>query len=299
MLRELGIPAELVLVRTGQRGLTATDMPSWALFDHAIAYVPSLDLYLDGTAEYTGSTELPSMDRGAIALRVAEGGKATLVRLPDAPATETMRTRHVELTLNDKGGTDVDLRVEARGAIAAEWRQRYHAASTQRARLTDDLGSELGGVNPLPAKAGLEVSDLENIEQPVNVRLKGQALGVAQREGGSFSLAVGPNLHLSQRLAALSTRVHPVRMPFAVTYDDEWIVKLPAGYTTKHAPEAKKLTSPFGELDLQVEQAAGKLVVKAKLTMTKTRIEPADYAAFRTFCQEVDRALGDRAVFGR
>ena len=31
LLRELGIPAELVLVRTGQRGLTETDTPSWAI----------------------------------------------------------------------------------------------------------------------------------------------------------------------------------------------------------------------------------------------------------------------------
>ena len=40
---------------------------------------PSLDLYLDGTAEHTGSTELPVMDRSAIALQINEG-KPKLVR---------------------------------------------------------------------------------------------------------------------------------------------------------------------------------------------------------------------------
>ena len=62
------------------RGLFEDSPASLAPFDHAIAYVPSLDLYLDGTAEYTGSTELPSMDRGAMALQINEGN-AKLVRL--------------------------------------------------------------------------------------------------------------------------------------------------------------------------------------------------------------------------
>ncbi|HVY46631.1 MAG TPA: DUF3857 domain-containing protein, partial [Minicystis sp.] len=46
MLRELGIPATIVVVRTGMRGLIEPTPASFAPFDHAIAYVPSLDLYL-------------------------------------------------------------------------------------------------------------------------------------------------------------------------------------------------------------------------------------------------------------
>src|SRR5690606_31376428 len=47
-LRELGINAYLVVLRTGMRGDFRSELPSLAPFDHAIAYVPSLDLYLDG-----------------------------------------------------------------------------------------------------------------------------------------------------------------------------------------------------------------------------------------------------------
>ncbi len=57
-----------VVVRTGNKGDIETTPASLAPFDHMIAYVPSLDIYLDGTAEYTGSTELPAMDRGALAM---------------------------------------------------------------------------------------------------------------------------------------------------------------------------------------------------------------------------------------
>src|SRR4029078_8749307 len=67
MLHELGVPAPMVLVRTGLRGRFRSEVASLAPFDHAIAYVPELDLYLDGTAEFTGSSELPSLDPGAAA----------------------------------------------------------------------------------------------------------------------------------------------------------------------------------------------------------------------------------------
>ena len=73
MLGALGIKATPVVVRTANKGEIETMPASLAPFDHMIAYVPSLDLYLDGTAEYTGSLELPAMDRGALALQVNEG----------------------------------------------------------------------------------------------------------------------------------------------------------------------------------------------------------------------------------
>ena len=80
MLKELGIEATIVIVRTAHRGDIESSPASLAPFDHAIAYVPSLDLYLDGTAEYTGSMELPAMDRGALALQINQGAPK-LVRL--------------------------------------------------------------------------------------------------------------------------------------------------------------------------------------------------------------------------
>ena len=84
------------------RGDFETEPASLAPFDHAIAYVPSLDLYLDGTAEYTGSTELPAMDRGALALQINEG-KPKLVHLPEPPPPTASSSKHVEATVGTDG----------------------------------------------------------------------------------------------------------------------------------------------------------------------------------------------------
>src|SRR4029079_6470600 len=53
LLNELGIPAKMGVLRTQMKGGLRSKVASFAPFDHAIAYVPSMNLYLDGTAEYT------------------------------------------------------------------------------------------------------------------------------------------------------------------------------------------------------------------------------------------------------
>ena len=73
LLNELGIKTTMVVLRTQMKGDFRSSIASFAPFDHAIAYVPSMNLYLDGTAELTGINELPRMDIGALGLLVNEG----------------------------------------------------------------------------------------------------------------------------------------------------------------------------------------------------------------------------------
>ena len=65
LLRAVGVPAEFAMVRTRSAGDVARQAYSVQLFNHAVAYVPELNLYLDGTAEYAALGELPPDDQGA------------------------------------------------------------------------------------------------------------------------------------------------------------------------------------------------------------------------------------------
>lgn len=298
MLRELGIEANFVLVRTGQRGEGPSDPPSYAFFDHAIAYVPKFDLFLDGTAEYTGMNELPAMDRGAYGLVVKPGGEAKLVRLPEPAADATLRSRKIELSVPESGPSAIDARIETTGAIAAEWRQSFHAQGTQRARVTGELGAQFGGLSLAPGAQGLEVNDLENIEQPVKIRFRGKSSAMSRAAGSDLAFPISPVGSLVARFAPLSSRKLDVKLPFAHGYDDEWVIKAPPGNVIKQTPGDKSIQSPFGRLDMKTEVSQGKATVKVKVRLEKTRITPAEYPAFRGFCEEVDRALGERIVVG-
>jgi tetratricopeptide (TPR) repeat protein len=298
MLRELGIEASMVLVRTGMRGEGPSDPPSYAFFDHAIAYVPKYNLFLDGTAEYTGMNELPAMDRGAYGLIVKAGGEASLVKLPEPPAEATLRSRRIELTIPESGPSAIEARIETTGALAAEWRQGFHALGTQRARVAAELGAQFGGLSLAAGSQGLEVNDLEDIEQPVKIRFRGKSSAMSRAAGSDLAFSISPVASLVARYAPLSARKLDVKLPFALGFDDEWVIKAPSGNAVKQTPADKTLQSPYGRLELKTETGPGKATVKVKLRLDKTRIPPAEYEAFRKFCEEVDRALGERVVVG-
>jgi cellulose synthase operon protein C len=298
MLKEAGIAASLVLVRSGIRGEIEPDPPSLAPFDHAIAYVPSLQLFLDGTAEYTGSMELPPLDRGALALVVDSGGKGTLLHLPDPDAQATRRSRKIDATPTPEGGAQIDLRTEVSGALAAEARQRYHAKGTRRERVGRDLAADFHGFELAAGQQAVEMNDLEDIEQPVRLRARGKAAGFARREGADLSIAVGPSDRLVARFASLSSRKQDIRLFIRSSFEEEIVVHLPAGYRVKAAPDPLSAEGPFGRFAISAEVSPGKVVVKTKLAFDKSRISAGEYPAWRAFCEATDRALSQRLVLG-
>ena len=298
MLREIGVPATIVLVRTGMRGGIEAEPASLAPFDHAIAYVPSLDLYLDGTAEHTGSSELPVMDRGAFALQINEG-KPKLVHLPQ-PAPEASVTKHkLELGLQTDGSVQFALDLQVAGAYASEWRQRYLADGTRRERAQRDLAGELGAIELSPGKAGLELNDLDDEEQPVRLHAKGKAQGFARKDGDGMSIPAGPQRKLVGDYASTSKRTLDIDLRTLSERDDEWIVKLPAGMKVTRPPQAARAETPYGAFSIDFEESGGKAVVRTKLTFKKSRILAAEYPAWRQFCEQVDRAFGQRMVIGK
>jgi cellulose synthase operon protein C len=297
MLKEAGIPANMVLVRTGMRGEFETDPASLAPFDHAIAYVPSLDLFLDGTAEYTGTTELPAFDRGALALIVEESGKGKLTHLPNPPAEATRRTRRIDANLSPEGVAQLDVKVETSGALAAEARQRYHAKATRRERVSRDLAGEFADFELAPGAAGLEMNDLEDIEQPVKTHAKGRA-SLGRHEGSELSIPIGPTARLVGSFASLSTRKQDMRMHVRSTLEDELVIHLPPAFKVKTLPEPVQQTSPLGRLSVTAEVAGSTVTVKTRVAFDKTRVTPAEYAEWRAFCEAADRAFAQRLVVG-
>lgn len=291
MLKELGIPSTIVIVRTGMRGQIEPEPASLAPFDHAIAYVPSLDLYLDGTAEYTGSTELPSMDRGAVALQVNEGNPK-LVKLPDAPATESVTSQKIDATIGADGSAQLDWRVDVTGVDAPRWRVQFHADATRKQRVQGLMASQLSGAE----LQTLETSNLEDVEQKVWLHAKGKAAQFARKDGDALSIPVGPREYFVRDFAPLASRKLDLKLHAQWTLDQEWTVKLPAGAKLKSAPTGGSETTAFGTAKVDVETQGNVVRVKIKVASTRSRISASEYPDFKRWCESVDRLLGQRIV---
>jgi tetratricopeptide (TPR) repeat protein/transglutaminase-like putative cysteine protease len=292
MLKELGIPATIVILRTGLKGDFETSPASLAPFDHAIAYVPSLDWYLDGTAEFVGSNELPSMDRGALAIQINEG-KPKLVHLPEPKASESLASKRVEAAVNADGSAQIDWKVEVAGSSAASWRARYHAKATQKQRVQEDLASELPGLDVQSVSA----NDLDDVEHKVEIKAKAKAPSFARRDGETRTVSLGAKEHLVRSYAPLSGRRQDIRIPALSTQENETVVKLPQGAKILGAPHAAEATTPYGHFKVETETNGTTVRLKTTVAITKSRIPASEYSAFRTFCEQVDRELGQTLTY--
>lgn len=295
LLEELGVPSTIVILRTQMRGDFRSNIPSLAAFDHAIVYVPSLDLYLDGTAEYTGSGELPDMDAGALGLLINKGD-SKLTHLPERDPKKNVLTRNVTAAVGPNGDAKLEMDFETLGSESSDWRRRYHAESTRRARINADLGREFPGFEIVAGNAGISSNDLENLEISPKLKVRGTARGFARKEGDTLSMGVTPGVRLTANYASLSSRKQDVRIPSFSTIDDTFVVKLPAGMKVKTAPLSASGTSPFGSFKVEASVQAGQVTVKSRVEVGATRITPKQYPAFKQFCEDVDRALSGRLV---
>ncbi len=290
LLKELGIPATIVILRTQMRGDFHSTLPSFAPFDHAIAYVPSLKLYLDGTAEHTGVFELPQMDLGALGLLVNQGD-TEVVRLPSADASKNFIEQEVTARVEPSGQAKLTLSYATGGFAAAEWRARYHAEATRRERINHDLGSSFPGFTLSPGDQGLTTSNLLDVEAPVKVKIEGVAPTFARREGKQLVMPVTDDSRLTPIFASLSKRRLPVAVGAFSEQRYQYTVELPVGSKVISMPAATNADGKFGYYSLEIEQTGLRVKVKSRLGVKVSRVSVADYPAWKQFCEAADRAF--------
>jgi tetratricopeptide (TPR) repeat protein len=297
LLKELGIESTIVVLRTQMRGMFSSSVASLAPFDHAIAYVPALDLFLDGTAEFTGITELPGMDQQAVGLLINQGNTKQ-VRLPLLDPRQSVRSRVATVDLDGEGAARVSLDFSVKGVRAPEWRRRYHAEATRRERIASDLSREFPGFDLDAGASGLS-ADLEDNRKPVQIQVKGKSSAFGRVEGDRLSLGVTTSLRLTSEYASLSERTLPVAVQVMGATSDTFNVKLPAGYHVLSRPGDTLVSTRFGDYSISVSEKDGVVSVKSELVLKVTRVEPKEYAEWRAFCQGFDAAMDARLVVGK
>jgi cellulose synthase operon protein C len=293
LLRELGINADLVIVRTGMRGDFHSKLASLAPFDHAIAYVPELDLYLDGTAEYTGMRELPAMDQGALALRVRDG-KTELVRLPLIHPEENVTRRKVSAKLARSGLGELSVEYESTGNAASGWRSRYEARGTQNERIAKDMAAEYPGFEL--TQGSVTTGELTNLSVPPRLGFRGKAPQYGRPEGELLSVDVTVSARLSSQYASRGARAQDLKITGFSNRRESVVIELPAGMQVQSAPVNADEKNRFGSYRVLYQRQGSNVTIDSELFLFVDRVTPADYAEFQKFCGRADAALGHRLV---
>jgi transglutaminase-like putative cysteine protease/predicted Zn-dependent protease len=292
MLREAGVDACMVLIRTRNLGEMAQKPASLAIFNHAICFVPGLDLFLDGTAEYSGLRELPYQDQGVWTLLVWPDGKTERRRTPEAPDSNNRFEARYEITLQ-KDAQDAPFTgsLTFAGEECSWVRQRYQDPDKHAEALEQDLSGSYPGTKVREAK----FSDLKDLDAPVEIRFSGVLGRVARPDGeGRISLPVWMGRSdLTARMASLARRRfdllndYPWRQIYQVTYI------LPAGATADLHSDAS-IDNEFGSAKRSARKDGEKVTVTLEVSLKVRRVSPERYGEFRDFCNQVDALAGQR-----
>ncbi|MCA9659572.1 MAG: DUF3857 domain-containing protein, partial [Myxococcales bacterium] len=288
MLAEAGVDAQLVLVRTRDQGTIGPEPASLAAFNHAIVYVPSLDLYLDGTAEFSGPNELPYGDQGATVLVVRDGEGAELRTIPvsTAAANTTQTTQTIALAAD--GSAKIDQRLEVTGAQSSSWRRSLQSAERRREQLADVWGRTYPGVEVKK----LETPGIDDVLEQVKISAALAVPELAQKQGDRLRLPVlGFRGAVVRSLAPQAKREHDLLLtsPAVETHTIE--LRLPPGHTFAEVPQAAAREGKHGRYSLEIDAKGDRATIRYLLEYRTKRIPAAEYADFREFLREIDASL--------
>lgn len=293
LLREVGVEAQLALLRTRPLGRIDPTPASLAVFDHAVAYVPALDLYLDATAEYAGARELPGADRAAMVLRVAPD-RATLEETPASTVDDNWVERRWSVVLDDVGGARVRDVARVQGEMAQDWRARYQSEGERR-EVYEKVWAERA---PGARVSGIAVEGHEDWDRPFVLRAEVEAR-LGDRREAEWHLPLASRVSdLIGSFARASSRRWDLVIGFPWRHRDTIEFQLPRGWRMRDAPPSRSETTPFGRLEFVVTVAPDGAAVRVAslLEVSRWRVSPEEYPALRAFFQLVDTTLRQRLV---
>jgi len=300
MLRTLGIPAQVALLRAGIDFDAHADLPGLGMFNHAIVRVAggaagADPIWVDPTDEFARAGELPIEDQGRMAL-IAEPSTTSLTRTPESPSSANRITETRTFELPEHGKARVVETTEAVGVDDATQR-RYYAGSESK-RYREGMESYVKSYYFAKGLAKLDVTDPHDMTRPFRLTLEINESGSGIVRNGEAAVAVHPGALFNGFPTILrdwkepqpdddpkdlpKKREHDFIMP--VPKVKIWTVRVvPAtGYASRALPAAE--TRKLGVFTYKTEyalQADGSVLATLSIDSGKRRLTAAEFEETR------------------
>ncbi|HUL60609.1 MAG TPA: DUF3857 domain-containing protein, partial [Anaeromyxobacteraceae bacterium] len=289
LLESLGIDSRIVLLRMRRLGRMPEAPASLAVFNHAILYVPRFDLWLDGTAAYSGSRDLPGEDRGATVLVVNPDAPARFGYVPEATPADNLVASEFQIALAADGSAEVKGASRIAGTSAPGYRRAYQTENDRRAVLEQAFNRTFPGLEVRT----LGMSDLGRIEDDVAMKFEMAVPRYARHyDGGLVFTPFGEASGYTESYASLGSRRFDLILGDPVQNRFTYRYTLPEGWAAVEVPEAAVADTPFGGYEVRYRAEGPALVAEGHVTFKSARVSTRDYAAFREFVASLDRAFG-------
>ncbi len=280
-LRADGVPADVALIRTWGMGAVASGAATMAAFDHAIVYVPGLNLWLDTTAPSLHAGELPATDQGALAL-IVRPSQTGLVQVPILPAEANKAVQTFSLSSAGSHNWRLDGTIMTVGIRANRLRETYGSAADRRDQVAAWLRRRFPRATVLATQfTGRKWAD-GHAELTFTATIpRAELPHPAQQPPAMF------RHHFARRYASMRQRRQAERIPTRWVLETRWSIPV----ARCSWPPSNSIISAFGQLRIQRSCEQHRLQTIFTLAQTATTVPKGQYARYRAFWRTVDLRL--------
>jgi len=286
LLREAGVPADVAIVRTADKGYVHTYPAMLTYFNHAIAYVPEFDLFLDGTAEFSGIDELPAQDQGALTLIVDAKGSGKLTKIPIG--NNSSQGYALEMHLKPNGNAAVSGRVSYTGVDAPMVREYLSIDAKLNQNLQELMADTVPGLDVFEAERGGK-----RVNDPISLTFSGETRRLTQRGRGEIKIPLSIlNAQLTQSYAPNAQRQFPINFGVPKTKSVDLKIEAPDGYVLGNLPSSLNMEDQNFGVSIQLNKEADNILrVNYQLSFKTAQVAPSDYESLRNMMQAHDQVL--------
>lgn len=292
LLASSGIDSTVALVNNGD-AYRLPGVPTLGVLNHAIVYIPSLQLYLDPTAESVAGGFLPAALLGKPAV-LARSGEFAMI-----PFFQQARSRtFTQFDIQPDGGSRFKVTRTSSGAQAEPYRRVVRATPAAERdrfveRMLQGLGQQGGGV--------LEPGDTEGVADDYTLSLRGASRGFTQLPGPT-GLATTYNFWGGLGDAVFAFTQEPERRQEfvcpAIDAEDELRFHLPKRAQVLALPRAVKVIDANFAYRSHYQRRGALVTVKRQLKFrhTAATCSPDDYRRMRPALERMLRDLRSQVV---
>ncbi|MBN2104911.1 DUF3857 domain-containing protein [bacterium] len=290
MLKEAGIDAHYVIVNTRNEGRRVYALPSID-FNHAIINVTTGDkpLYIDLTAQNYPVGSVPQADMGAFALNI-QSGVTSPVYLDENLFMKRELKRINQSNVLKNNTLNIEITTTRTGSFAAQARQAYRFMGQKDREKT--LIENLTRDYPSLELKSFTIENIDSIASDIHYYYE-FTVPEYMNEAGSFKIvkipwtdAVDPNRALSYDQRQYTYEYWP-----SADLEKETItLTLPEGYRPVEMPGEIHHTCSVAEYSMSLSHQNGTIKGTRTFINKKWDVLPEEYAAFKTFYNNVLKA---------
>jgi tetratricopeptide (TPR) repeat protein len=297
LLTEVGVPAFLALVNTGQT--VRKDLPSADQFDHMIVYVPGEGggQFLDCTVKNGNLTEVGAPGLNGRDVLVLDKGNPRFVQVPSYGKDSSLITSKRKVSLDDQSQLRVAETLVFKGLHASSLRSvlRFQTLEQRRAYIQEHFSGLQASLD------AFSIHNLEQLEQPLRLQLdytlQNQFHVLAKEIAGSLPAFFERSYIQADKM---EERVSPFEIQIPLQFISTVEMISPPEYRWKPlAQNISKVESPFLAFEGKLSTTENGFKLESKTELKPGRYQAGQYPKFYDSANHAIALLTPKVVFER